>query len=58
MKKLTLLKLSLVVAMAAALYGQATPSATEPAGTCPSFCFHLTCGGAHAHCVNGQCVCP
>lgn len=59
MKKFTLLKLLLVGAMAVVLYGQATLSAeTAPAGTCPSFCFHLTCGGHHARCVNGQCVCP
>lgn len=60
MKKSTLLKLVLVVAAALSLYGQAKSSETETttSRTCPSFCFHLTCGGAHAHCVNGQCVCP
>jgi hypothetical protein len=57
MKKLTLLKLVLVVAAAVALYGQ---SASAASATCPSFCFHLTCGdGQHAHCNSkGQCVCP
>jgi hypothetical protein len=56
MKKLTLVKLLLVLASAVALYGQATP----PPQTCPSFCFHLVCGdGQHAHCNSkGQCVCP
>lgn len=58
MKKLTLLKLAFIVAAAASLYGQAI-SGTTPPQTCPSFCFHLTCGGGHvAHCSNGQCVCP
>lgn len=57
MKKLTLLKLVLVVAAAVSLYGQATSEPTPDA--CPSFCFHLTCGnGVHAHCSNGKCVCP
>ena len=54
MKKLTLFKLALVVAMALALYGQG-----KSASTCPPICFHLTCGdGQRAHCVNGRCVCP
>lgn len=56
MKK-TLLKLMLIAGMAVALYGQVEPSPSNAA--CPSFCFHLTCGGAHAHCNSrGQCVCP
>jgi hypothetical protein len=57
MKKLTLIKLVFVVASAVALYGQATSGPTPD--VCPPFCFHLTCGnGRHAHCSNGQCVCP
>lgn len=57
MKKLTLLKLSLVVAMAVCIYGWATPS---EAATCPPICSHLICGdGEHAFCNSkGQCVCP
>jgi hypothetical protein len=60
MKKLKLFNVALVLATAMSLYAQATlkpmPSASF---TCPSFCFHLTCGGGtHAHCSNGQCVCP
>jgi len=54
MKKLTLLKLVFVAAAAMSLYGQATVP-----DSCPSFCFHLTCGnGQHAHCSGGKCVCP
>jgi hypothetical protein len=58
MKKLTLLKLVLVVTAAMSLYGQSIPISTT-LEACPSFCFHLTCGnGVHAHCSGGQCVCP
>ena len=54
MKKLTLLKLLLVVAGALVVYGQAATSRT-----CPSICDHLTCGdGQRAHCEDGKCVCP
>lgn len=56
MKKLTLFKLLFVLAMAFALYGEVTPS--TPDAACSPICFHLTCGTAHAHCVNGRCVCP
>lgn len=57
MKKITLMKLSLVIAMAVGIYGWATPS---DAATCPPICPHLTCGdGQRAHCNSkGQCVCP
>jgi len=60
MKKLTLLNLVLVVATALSVYAEATfkpmPSTSF---TCPAICPHLTCGGGtHAHCSNGQCVCP
>jgi hypothetical protein len=56
MKKLTLLKLAIVVAAAWSLYGQAT---TTPSFTCPAICPHLTCGnGEHAFCSGGKCVCP
>jgi hypothetical protein len=60
MKKLTLLKLVLVVASAVALYGQARlKPMPSTAFTCPSICPHLLCGnGEHAFCRNGQCVCP
>ncbi|HLJ88648.1 MAG TPA: hypothetical protein VKZ53_17645 [Candidatus Angelobacter sp.] len=58
MKKLTLFKLVLAAGLAFCLYDQMAPPAT--AATCPSFCFHLTCGGGiRAHCnAKGQCVCP
>jgi len=53
MKKLTLLKLLLVLGGALVVYGQASDR------TCPSICDHLTCGdGQRAHCEDGKCVCP
>lgn len=60
MKKSTLLKLVFIVGAALSLYGQATLKPMPSTGfTCPSFCFHLTCGGGvHAHCSGGRCVCP
>jgi hypothetical protein len=57
MKKLTLLKLGLVVAAALSLYGQETSGPIT--ASCPAICPHLTCGGGQrAHCLNGKCVCP
>jgi hypothetical protein len=61
MKKMTLIKLLLVVAAAVALYGQPVPKKTsplcEPGGLC--LMGRVTCGDNRiAHCVDGQCVCP
>ena len=58
MKKFTLLKLAFVIAAAMSLYGQVKSGPTPD--VCPPSCIHLTCNGglSHAHCSNGQCVCP